>query len=209
MNEENSPTEQSEQAESSGIIGTGRLEAFSDGVLAVIITIMVLEIRRPEHATIDSLRLIIPELLIYLLSFTFVGIYWNNHHHLLRATRRINSAVMWANLHLLFWISLIPLATNWSGEFDRDALPAVAYGFIGFMAGIAYFTLSRIIVRVNSGTGIEKALGSDFKGILSLFIYLLGMALTAVPDIGSIISYSVYAVVAVMWFIPDRRLAPR
>ncbi len=152
-----------------------RMEAFSDGVMAVIITIMVLGIRPPLGGDRSDLIPLIPELLVYVLSFAFIGIYWNNHHHLLRATSRIDGAVMWANLHLLFWLSLIPIATNWSGEHHETPWPAVFYGAIAFMSAIAYTILLRFILRANRGTDIEKAIGSDFKGNISLAIYALGM----------------------------------
>jgi uncharacterized membrane protein len=188
-----------------------RMEAFSDGVMAVIITIMVLSIHPPlpGHVDIRDLGPLIPELLVYLLSFAIIGIYWNNHHHLLRATPRINGAVMWANLHLLFWLSLIPIATSWSGENHLALWPAVIYGAIEFMAGVAYYILARFIVRANRGMDIEKAIAGDVKGRISLVIYAAGMALAAVPAIGPILSYVAYACVAVIWFIPDRRLVRR
>lgn len=183
-----------------------RMEAFSDGVLAVIITIMVLNIRPPNGVDFDALRGRIPELLVYVLSFAYIGIYWNNHHHLLRATPHIDGAVMWANLHLLFWLSLIPIATNWSGEKHEASWPAATYGGIALMAGIAYYILSRLILRANKGADIERAIGTDFKGIISLVIYALGMLVAVfVP----VLSYFVYATVSVMWFIPDRRLVRR
>jgi len=188
-----------------------RMEAFSDGVMAVIITIMVLGIHPPlpGHVEFGDIKPLIPELLIYLLSFVYIGIYWNNHHHLLRATPHIDGAVMWANLHLLFWLSLIPIATSWSGENHLALWPAVSYGAIAFMSAIAYTILLRFILRANRGTDIEKAIGSDFKGNISLAIYALGMALAVVPVVGPILSYLAYAAVAVIWFIPDRRLVRR
>lgn len=188
-----------------------RLEAFSDGVMAVIITIMVLEIASPNGGKFSALQPLVPHLLIYLLSFTFIGIYWNNHHHMLRATKRIDGAVMWANLYLLFWLSLIPLATKWSGENHTDTAPAVAYGAVGLLAAIAYFILERFIIRANHGTDIERALRNSAKDLISPAIYILGMALAFVqfPQVGPILSYLAYATVAVIWFIPDRRLTRR
>ena len=191
-----------------------RLEAFSDGVLAVIITIMVLEIASPQGGDIGALLPLVPHLLIYLLSFTFIGIYWNNHHHLLRATKQIDGAVMWSNLYLLFWLSLIPLATRWSGENHNDIAPAVVYGAVGLLAAIAYNILERFIIRANQGTDIERALRNSAKDLISPAIYVVGMALAFVPipangpipPIGPILSYLAYAVVAIIWFIPDRRL---
>lgn len=205
--------EESRTPPNSPEIGTGRLEAFSDGVLAVIITIMVLEIKPPQGGDLGALKPLIPSLLVYALSFTFVGIYWNNHHHLLRATRRISAGVMWGNLHLLFWLSLVPLATNWSGQHPDQPWPSIAYGFIGFMAGVAYFILVRAILRANKGSGIEAAIGRDFKGKVSVVIYSVGMLVAATGLVftqrGSLfplLAYLIFAGVAVMWFIPDQRL---
>src|SRR5262249_532675 len=147
-----------------------RLEAFSDGVLAVIITIMVLELRPPGGDSLGALRQLIPGLLIYVLSFTFIGNYWNNHHHLLRATRRISGAVMWANLLLLLWRSLVPVVTAWVGAHPLSRWPAVTYGAIGLLAGVAYYVLTQAIVAVNQDTRIKELLGRDLKGKLSLLI---------------------------------------
>ncbi len=182
-----------------------RLEAFSDGVLAVIITIMVLGLRPPPGDDLTALQSIIPGLLIYVLSFTLIGIYWNNHHHLLRATRRINGGVMWANLHLLFWLSLVPVVTSWVGAHPLSRGPAVAYGAVGLLAGVAYYLLTRIILAVNSDTRISEQLGRDTKGKRSLALYALGIALAFVVPL---LAFGAYALVALMWFIPDRRLAP-
>ena len=181
-----------------------RLEGFSDGVLAVVITIMVLGIRRPDHPNLDALGQRIPGLLIYVLSFTFVGIYWNNHHHLLRATRRISGGVMWANLHLLFWLSLTPVVTEWVGEQGRNTLPAVAYGAVGMLAGIAYYILTLTIRAVNKDTRIDELLGRDIKGKVSVALYALGVAIAFVEPL---LAYGMYVLVTIMWFIPDRRLA--
>jgi TMEM175 potassium channel family protein len=181
-----------------------RLEAFSDGVLAVIITIMVLELRPPDGVEFDALQKLTAPLLIYVLSFTFIGIYWNNHHHLLRATRRISGGVMWANLHLLFWLSLIPVVTAWVGDHHESKLPAAAYGFIGLMAAIAFTILTITISNVNKDTAINEALGSDLKGRMSLALYALGMALAFIQPW---LAYAAYALVSIMWFIPDRRFA--
>lgn len=187
------------------------MEAFSDGVMAVIITIMVLELRPPlTSAELGDLwKETGPKFLVYVLSFVFIGLYWNNHHHLLRATAHIDGAVMWANLHLLFWLSLIPATTAWAGSYPRKLGPAVIYGAVALMAGVAYYILVRFIVRANKGTDIERALATDVKGIISLIIYAVGMALAIVPDIGSVLSYLAYACVALTWFIPDRRLVGR
>ncbi|HEX9413104.1 MAG TPA: TMEM175 family protein [Ktedonobacterales bacterium] len=186
-------------------LSPARLEAFSDGVLAVIITIMVLELRPPPRDDLAALRALIPGLLIYVLSFTFIGIYWNNHHHLLRATRRISGGVMWANLHLLFWLSLVPVVTAWVGAHPRSTWPAVTYGAIGFLAGIAYFLLTLALRAVNQDTRINELLQRDTKARVSLALYTLGIALAFVQPL---LAYGAYALVSIMWFIPDRRLAP-
>ena len=183
---------------------TTRLEAFSDGVLAIIVTIMVLEIRPPHEPTVESLRPLVPIFLSYLLSFIFIGIYWNNHHQLLKATPNISGGVMWANLHLLFWLSLVPFGTAWIGEEHAHAWPAAVYGMIAFMAGLAYTLLVRTILASNKGAGIEKAIGNDFKGKMTVAVYVCGVALAFVSPW---LAYATYALVAVMWFIPDRRLA--
>ena len=208
MAEEEQKQQQKQTGQLPSTFSPARLEAFSDGVLAVIITIMVLEIASPGGGGIRDLLTLIPHLLIYLLSFVFIGIYWNNHHHMLRATRRIDGAVMWANLHLLFWLSLVPIATKWSGENHTSVAPAVAYGAIALLAAIAYVILERFIIRANRGTDIERALADSFKDRISLLIYILGMALAfiQIPQVGPILSYLAYASVAVIWFIPDRRL---
>jgi uncharacterized membrane protein len=170
----------------------------------VIITIMVLGLRPPSGDTLAAFKPLISGLLIYVLSFTFIGLYWNNHHHLLRATRRISGGVMWANLHLLFWLSLVPLVTAWVGADGLNWLPAAAYGAIGFMAGIAYYILTLSIRAVNRDTRINELLGRDIKGKVSVALYALGIALAFIDPL---LAYGVYAVTAIMWFIPDRRLA--
>ncbi len=185
-------------------MSSGRLEAFSDGVLAVIITIMVLEIKAPEGGDLEALRPLIPELLSYLLSFSLIAVYWNNHHHLLRATQTISSEVMWANMHLLFWLSLVPVATNWIGNHPHQPWPAATLGIISMMAGVAYFVLSRLIIAANRGTGIEEALGGDTKGVASLVFYGAGVGLAFLHPY---LAYGCYTAVFVMWFIPDRRLS--
>jgi uncharacterized membrane protein len=181
-----------------------RLEGFSDGVLAVIITIMVLELQPPDGDDLAALWKLIPKLLIYVLSFVFIAIYWNNHHHLLRATRRISSGVMWANFHLLFWLSLVPLVTAWVGAHDRSHLPVAVYGLVDFLAGIAFFILTQTIRHVNSDTHINQVLRWDPKSMLSLALYALGIALAFIQPV---LAYAAYALVAIMWFMPDRRLA--
>jgi uncharacterized membrane protein len=185
-------------------VGTARLESLSDAVLAVIITIMVLELRPPPGADLTALRALIPGLLIYVLSFTVIGIYWNNHHHLLQATRRISGGVMWANLYLLFWLSLVPVVTAWVGAHPRDLWPAVVYGTIGFMAGIAYYILTQIICKVNKDTSINEVLQRDTKAKVSVALIALGMALAFIDPL---LAYGAYALVSLMWFIPDRRFA--
>ena len=183
------------------------MEAFSDGVMAVIITIMVLELRPPPSTDILKLWDLRSQFLVYVLSFTYIGIYWNNHHHLLRATPRIDGAVMWANLHLLFWLSLTPASTAWAGEDLTAQAPAVVYGAIALMAGFAYNILQRTIICANKGTDIERAIGGDVKGTISLVIYSAGtlLALFRIP----IVPYLFYACVSLIWFIPDRRLVGR
>lgn len=182
------------------------MEAFSDGVMAVIITIMVLELRPPAGVDLAALWTVRSKFLVYVLSFTYIGIYWNNHHHLLRTTPHIDGAVMWANLHLLFWLSLIPASTAWAGGDLTARLPAVIYGAIALLAGVAYYILVRFILRANKGTDIERAIGGDFKGKISLLIYMAGMLLALLAPI---LSYLVYTCVSVIWFIPDRRLVRR
>ena len=185
---------------------TGRLEAFSDGVLAVIITIMALELRAPVgDGNFGDLKDRIPALLIYLLSFTFIGIYWNNHHHLLRAARRVTPAVMWANLHLLFWLSLIPVLTEWIGEHDERTAPAATYGLVCLGSAVAFTILTRAIIRADgSASPVAQAVGRDVKGRASLVLYA---AATALAFVEPWISYALFAAVAMMWFVPDRRLS--
>jgi uncharacterized membrane protein len=184
---------------------TGRLEAFSDGVLAVIITIMALELKPPEDGSFRSLHARLPALLFYILSFTFVGIYWNNHHHLLRAARRISAGVMWSNLHLLFWLSLIPVLTEWVGEHHTETAPAATYGVVGLGSAVAFTILVRAIIRADGSSSlVATAIGSDTKGRVSLLAYA---AATVLAFVSPWISYALFVAVAVMWFIPDRRLS--
>ena len=186
---------------------TGRLEAFSDGVLAVIITIMALELRAPLGGEPADLRARLPALLIYILSFTFIGIYWNNHHHLLRAARRVTGGVMWANLHLLFWLSLIPVLTEWIGEHHGDTAPAVTYGVVCLGAAVAFTILSLAIIRADgSSSPVAAALGRDLKGRISMVIYAAAIGLAFVSPW---IAYALFATVSVIWFVPDRRLSRR
>jgi uncharacterized membrane protein len=184
-------------------MGTSRVEAFSDGVIAVIITIMALELRAPRGATLDAVRAQLPGLLVYVLSFVMIGIYWNNHHHLLRAADRISGAAMWANLFLLFWLSLFPVLTEWIRDEYRPALAAAAYGALGLAAGTAYAILVRALIRANGrDSAVAQAIGSDVKGYASLVLYAAGVVLAFVSPW---FSYALYATVALTWFVPDRR----
>ncbi|MBK7090381.1 MAG: DUF1211 domain-containing protein [bacterium] len=182
---------------------SSRLEAFSDGVLAIIITIMVLELKAPHSADIDALRPLVPSLLTYLLSFIYIGIYWNNHHHLLHATPRVNGAIMWANLNLLFWLSLVPFFTAWLGENHSAPWPAALYGGVLLMAAISYTILqATIVAHLGSDSKLAQSLGSDLKGRLSILLYIAGIGLAWLhPTISDLL----YIGVALMWVIPDRR----
>ena len=192
-------------SEGPGESETGRLEAFSDGVLAVIITIMALELKAPVGGDFRSLRERLPALLVYILSFTFVGIYWNNHHHLLRAARRVTPGVMWANLHLLFWLSLIPVLTEWIGEHYEKTAPAATYGLVCLGSAVAFTVLVRAIIRADgSASLVATAIGSDVKGRVSVATYA---AATGLAFVSPWISYVLLAAVAMMWFVPDRRLS--
>jgi uncharacterized membrane protein len=182
-----------------------RLEAFSDGVMAVVITIMAFGLEVPKETTWHALAQQLPSLLVYVLSFTIIGIYWNNHHHLLRSTERINGWVMWANLHLLFWLSLLPVATKWVGERHNANLPASVYGMVGLGAAVAYGILVQAIVRTNGpDSTVAAAVGSDFKGNASIGLYVAGIGLAWVNPW---IAYALYITVAVVWFVPDRRFS--
>jgi len=192
------------RTEDRGESETGRLEAFSDGVLAVIITIMALELKAPAGGDFASLRARLPALLVYILSFTFVGIYWNNHHHLLRAARRVTAGVMWANLHLLFWLSLIPVLTEWIGEHYTKTAPAATYGVVCLGSAAAFTLLVQAIIRADGSSSlVATAIGSDVKGRISLAAYA---AATGLAFVTPWITYVLLAAVAVMWFVPDRRL---
>src|ERR1700747_3116419 len=182
----------------------GRLEAFSDGVLAVIITIMVLEMKSPRGTSLGALRPVIPVLLSYLLSFVYIGIYWNNHHHLLHATQRVNGATLWANLHLLFWLSLVPFATGWMGQNHFAAVPVAAYGSVLLLAAIAFTILAKALIACNGADSpIAVAIGSDRKGKTSIAIYVLAIICARSNPWLSVASYML---VAVIWFVPDRRI---
>ena len=181
-----------------------RLEAFTDGVMAVIITIMAFGLNVPKDTTWRALSHQLPSLLVYVLSFTMIGIYWNNHHHLLRATERISGGVMWANLGLLFWLSLIPFATKWVGEAHQASLPASVYGMVALAAAVSYGLLVRLIIRANGrDSAIATAIGSDIKGNVSIAIYAMAIGLAWLSPW---IAYGLYVMVAVVWFVPDRRL---
>lgn len=182
----------------------GRIEAFSDGVIAIIITIMVLEIKTPHGTTLEALKPLIPTALSYLLSFVYVGIYWNNHHHLFHAVKQVRGAVLWANLHLLFWLSVIPFVTGWMGENHFAQWPVILYGFVLVMNALAFTLLSQaLVVQAGPDSVIAKAVGKDRKGKLSLLIYVASVALAFVDPR---ISLALYTLVALIWFIPDRRI---
>jgi uncharacterized membrane protein len=186
---------------------TTRLEAFSDGVIAIIITIMVLELKTPAGHDWSSLRPLAPVFSAYVLSFVFVGIYWNNHHHMIHVSERVSGSVLWANLHLLFWLSLIPFTTAWMGESHVAALPTALYGFVLMMAGLAYYILKTTLITAQGPRSrLEAALGSDFKGKLSVVLYPVGMAMALVNPW---ISVTIYVLVALMWLVPDRRIERR
>ncbi len=181
----------------------GRLEAFSDGVLAIIITIMVLELHVPAGADFASLRAVAPRLFTYALSFLFVAIYWNNHHHMLQVARQVNGKVLWANVHMLFWLSLTPWVTDWLGERPFEPLPVAAYGVVLLMSAISYFVLSRLLIALHGeDSPFARALGGDLKGILSLVAYVLAIALAFVAPKASC---ALFVAVAIAWFVPDRR----
>src|SRR3954471_20580616 len=185
-------------------MSTGRMEAFSDGVIAILITVMVLELPIPHGTTWAALREAVPLLLSYVLSFVYLGIYWNNHHHMLQATERVSGLMLWANLHLLFWLSLVPFTTAWLGENHFAATPAAAYGVVLLAAALAYFALERVIIRdQGSGSLVAAAVGRDLKGKASPGLYALGIGLSFVSQW---LAMAVFAGVALMWLVPDRRL---
>jgi uncharacterized membrane protein len=181
-----------------------RLEAFSDGVVAIIITIMVLELETPDAGDWAALQPRVPELLTYVLSFIFIGIYWSNHHHMLHAAQHVNGAVLWANLHLLFWLSLVPFVTAWIGHFHDDAVPAAAYGAVLLMAAVAYTILQHAIIRSHGpGSTLKRAIGRDRKGYFSLAAYATAIAFAFVDPW---IADAIYVVTALFWLVPDRRI---
>jgi uncharacterized membrane protein len=185
-------------------VSSNRLEAFSDGVIAILITIMVLSLQVPKAANAASLRPVVPEFLTYVLSFVYIGIYWNNHHHMLQITERVNGRILWANLHLLFWLSLVPFFTEWMGTNNFATLPTAAYGSILLLAAIAYFILqTAIVAEQGPDSKLAAALGRDLKGKISPVIYTAAIPLTF---LNRWVALALYVVVALMWLVPDRRL---
>jgi len=185
-------------------MGKGRLEAFSDGVLAIIITIMVLQLTVPHGTSFTALAPVVPILLSYVLSFVFIGTYWNNHHHMLHAVHTVNGPILWANLHLLFWLSLIPFATAWMGQNYSAARPVALYGVVLLMAGIAYYILARaLIAHEGKDSPLAVAIGKDFKGKASVLLYAAAIPISFMKPW---VAIAIYITVAVVWFIPDRRI---
>ena len=185
-------------------IGKQRLEAFSDGVIAILITIMVLELKIPHSSTWAALQPVLPTLLVYALSFVFLGIYWNNHHHMFHLVDQVNGSILWANLHLLFWLSLVPFVTGWMGENRFAPLPTAAYGVVLLLAGIAFVILqSTIIAHQGPNSRLAAAVGRDLKGKLSALLYAIAIPMAFVQQM---ISGAIYIIVALMWLIPDRRI---
>ena len=186
------------------VMGKGRLEAFSDGVLAIILTIMVLELKVPSGGSFAALKPILPTLLSYVLSFIYIAIYWNNHHHMLQTCRKVTGAVLWANLHLLFWLSLTPFTTGWMGQNHFSAIPSSLYGFVLLMSGAAYWILQQVIIHLEGRDSLlARAVGFDWKGKLSLFLYACAIVLSLKYPW---VAQTIYALVALMWVIPDRRI---
>ena len=185
-------------------MGKGRLEAFSDGVIAVIITIMVLEMKVPHGIDLAALQPVIPVFVSYVLSFVYVGIYWNNHHHMLHAAGTVNGYILWANLHLLFWLSLIPFVTGWMGENHFAPTPVALYGAVLLLCALSYYVLSRMLIRHDGGKStIARALRGDFKGRISVVMYVVAIPLSFV---NRWLAVALYVAVAVMWLVPDRRI---
>ena len=181
-----------------------RVEAFSDGVIAIIITIMVLEMKPPIGNQMAALRAVFPTFIAYVLSFVTVGIYWNNHHHMLHTVRYVNGAILWANLHLLFWLSLLPFVTAWSGQNRFSAVPVALYGLVLLMAGIAYYLLSQLLIRSHGrGSTLAVAVGKDSKGIFSVIMYAMAIPLAF---FNNWLAFGTYVVVALIWLVPDRRI---
>jgi uncharacterized membrane protein len=185
-----------------------RLEAFSDAVIAIIMTVMVLELKIPHTSDLEALRPLVPVFLAYVLSFVYLGIYWNNHHHMLQAARTVSGKVLWANLLLLFWLSLVPFATGWMGENHFEPLPTAVYGVVLLMCAISYTLLQGTLTKHTHGdnTVLAEAVGRDLKGKISLALYVIAIALAFVQQN---ISHAIYVLVALMWFIPDRRIERR
>jgi uncharacterized membrane protein len=185
-------------------MGKSRLEAFSDGVIAILITIMVLELKVPHGEGIETLRPLIPVFLSYVLSFIYLGIYWNNHHHMIHTCHKVTGPMLWANLHLLFWLSLVPFVTGWMGENHFAAVPSALYGFVLLMAAIAYYILQQLIIASQGPDSLlKKAVGGDWKGKVSPLLYV-----TAIPVAfwSNWISLGIYVLVALIWLVPDRRI---
>ena len=182
----------------------GRLEAFSDGVIAIIITIMVLELRTPHGVDLAALAPLWPKFVSYAVSFAFLGIYWNNHHHMLQATRHVDGRILWANMHLLFWLSLFPFATAWTGESHFAPLPVAVYGVVQLFAGCAYFILSQLLVaRHGAESALARAVGSDRKGRISVVLYMVAVV---VAFMAPYVSCAIFVSVMIMWLVPDRRI---
>jgi uncharacterized membrane protein len=191
-------------SEGKAVMGKARVEAFSDGVIAIIITIMVLEMKVPHGEGIDALKPLIPVFISYVLSFVYVGIYWNNHHHMLHACTRVSGPILWANLHLLFWLSLFPFCTGWMGENHFAAMPAALYGVVLLMAAIAYYILQQLIIASQGKDSlVKKAVGGDWKGKASPLAYVAAIAMAFVSQW---ISIALYVLVALIWLVPDRRI---
>ncbi len=189
---------------SQGVMGKARLEAFSDGVIAVIITIMVLEMKVPHGTELEALLPMWPVFLAYVLSYVYVGIYWNNHHHLLHAIDHVTGGILWANLHLLFWLSLVPFVTGWMSENHFAAVPTALYGVVLFMSGTGYYLLSKCLIRVHGeNSAIARSVGGDRKGLISLVIYGVAIPLALVQPW---IAFAMYCGVAAIWIVPDRRI---
>jgi uncharacterized membrane protein len=183
------------------------MEAFSDGVLAIIITIMVLELKVPHGESLASLKPLLADFVSYILSFIYIGIYWNNHHHMMHAAHHVNGSVLWANAHLLFWLSLVPVATGWMGENHFAQVPVILYGVIMLIAGVAYYILAHCLTALHGKESpFARALGSDRKGVLSVVLYFAGILLCFLHPL---LGFSVYVLVAVIWFIPDKRFEQR
>ncbi len=185
-------------------MGKGRIEAFSDGVFAIIITIMVLELHTPDGDSFEALRMILPAFSGYVLSFIYIGIYWNNHHHLLHASKRVDGVVLWANLHLLFWLSLVPFASRWMGDWAFAGATVSVYGTVLWGAGVAYYLLSRALIRLHGDESvIANAIGRDWKGLMSLALYTVSVPLGLAFPLGAV---AIYGFVALMWLVPDPRI---